>query len=112
MRATLFADTTYDFYSFVMPSKKGGSAWGASMTQLASSGYEKVSTTIDPNTQNYTNVAANGTFQVKESAMSWSYGRKVVDHVSIGTALNKISRSVDTSADSAMTADSATGDSE
>ena len=37
--------------------------------------------------------------------MSWSYGRKVVDHVSIGTALNKISRSVDTSADSAMTAD-------
>ena len=45
MQATLFADTTYDFYSFVMPSKKGGSAWGVSMTQLANSGFEKVNAT-------------------------------------------------------------------
>jgi len=28
LKATLFADTTYDFYSFVRPSRKGGSAWG------------------------------------------------------------------------------------
>jgi tetratricopeptide (TPR) repeat protein len=105
MRATLFADTTYDFYSFVMPSKKGGSAWGVSMTQLANSGFEKVSTTVDPNTQAYTNVSSNGTFGVSESAMTWSYGRKVVDHVSIGTAINQIKRSVDTSSDSSMAAD-------
>lgn len=105
LKATLFADTTYDFYSFVMPSKKGGSAWGASMAKLASAGFEKVTSTIDPNTQTYTSVNKQGTFAVQESAMSWSYGRKVVDHVAIGTALNKITRSVDTSADSAMTAD-------
>ncbi len=105
LKATLFAETTYDFYSFVMPSKKGGSAWGVSMTKLASSGYEKVSTTIDPNTQTYSSYQKDGTFGVAESATSWAYGRKVVDHVSIGTAINKISRSVDTSADSAMTAD-------
>ena len=105
MQATLFADTTYDYYSFVMPSKKGGSAWGLSMTKMASAGYDKVNATIDPNTQSYTNVSNQGTFGVQESALSWAYGRKVVDHVSIGTALNKISRSVDTSADSAMAAD-------
>src|SRR4051794_35397588 len=39
MKATLFADTTYDFYSFVKPSKKGGSAWGVSMTKLANAGF-------------------------------------------------------------------------
>src|ERR1051325_741534 len=44
LKATLFADTTYDFYSFVKPSRKGGSAWGVSMTKLASAGYKKVST--------------------------------------------------------------------
>src|SRR5258708_23267175 len=37
--------------------------------------------------------------------MSWADGGKGGGHVSIGTAINKISRSVDTSADSAMTAD-------
>src|SRR5439155_24493932 len=30
LKATLFAETTYDFYSFVKPSRKGGSAWGLS----------------------------------------------------------------------------------
>ncbi len=105
LKATLFADTTYDFYSFVKPSKKGGSAWGVSMTKLGSAGFEKVSAKYDSNTQSYTSYEKEGTFAVQESAMSWAYGRKVVDHVSIGTALNKISRSVDTSADSAMTAD-------
>src|SRR5258708_39869242 len=28
LKATLFADPTYDFYSFLKPSKKGGSAGG------------------------------------------------------------------------------------
>jgi tetratricopeptide (TPR) repeat protein len=105
LKATLFADTTYDFYSFVKPSKKGGSAWGISMTNLASGGYEKVTTTMDQSQTQYTSFTKGGSFAVAESATSWAYGRKVVDHVSIGTAINKISRSVDTSADSAMTAD-------
>ncbi len=105
MQATLFADTTYDFYSIVFPSKKGGSAWGLSMTSLSSAGFERVNATVDPTTQNFTNVATDGTFAVKEQALSWSYGRKVVDHVSIGTALRKITRSVDTSSDSSMAAD-------
>ncbi len=106
LKATLFADTTYDFYSFVKPSKKGGSAWGLSMTKLTSGGYEKVNAKYENGSENFpTSYSKEGTFGVEESAMSWAYGRKVVDHVSIGTALNKISRSVDTSADSAMTAD-------
>jgi tetratricopeptide (TPR) repeat protein len=78
------------------------------MTQLANTGFEKVTTTYDPNQQQFTSFNKNGTFGVAESAISWSYGRKVVDHVSIGTALNKITRSVDTSSDSAMAADLAT----
>ncbi len=103
LKATLFAETTYDFYSFVMPSKKGGSAWGVSMTKLGSSGFEKVN--YDPKAAPAGSYSSDGTFSVAESATSWAYGRKVVDHVSIGTAINKISRSVDTSADSAMTGD-------
>ncbi len=105
MKATLFAETTYDFYSFVKPSKKGGSAWGISMTKLGSAGFEKVNAKIDPNTGTYTEVSKGGTFAVQESAMTWSYGRKVVDHVSIGTAINQIKRSVDTSSDSTLAAD-------
>ncbi|HVO32500.1 MAG TPA: UPF0164 family protein, partial [Elusimicrobiota bacterium] len=50
MQATLFADTTYDFYSLVFPSKKGGSAWGLSLTQLANSGFERVNAAVDPGT--------------------------------------------------------------
>ena len=50
LQATLFADTTYDYYSYVQPSKKGGSAWGVSMTKMANSGFEKVNATIDPTT--------------------------------------------------------------
>ncbi len=105
LKTTLFADTTYDFYSFVRPSKKGGSAWGISLAKLGSAGFERVDATVDPNTQTFTNVQKTGTFAVQEQAMSFSYGRKVVDHVSIGTALRQITRSVDTSSDSSMVAD-------
>jgi tetratricopeptide (TPR) repeat protein len=108
LKATLFADTTYDFYSFVKPSKKGGSAWGLSMMKLTSGGYEKV--TVKPNSTGtaFDEVTKGGSFAVEESAMGWSYGRKVVDHVSIGTALRQIKRAVDTSSDSSMAADLAT----
>ncbi len=105
MKATLFADTTLDYYAFVKPSKKGGSAWGVSMAKLASAGFEKVSATYDSALQEYTEYVKDGTFAVEESALSWSYGRKVVDRVSIGTSLNKLTRAVDTSSDSSMTAD-------
>jgi tetratricopeptide (TPR) repeat protein len=105
MKSTLFADTTLDFYSYVHPSKKGGSAWGVNMTKLGSGGFEKVTATVDPNTQTYSDVHADGNFVVEESAMSWAYGRKVVDHVAIGTALRQVKRTVDTSSDSAMQAD-------
>src|SRR5262249_49431681 len=47
MQATLFADTKYDYYSFVKPSRKGGSACGLSMTKLASAGFERVTTQVD-----------------------------------------------------------------
>jgi Flp pilus assembly protein TadD len=106
MQATLFADTKLDFYSFVHPSKKGGSAWGLSITKLGSAGYERVKATVDPNdpTQ-YTSVETNGTFAVQEQAISWAYGRKVVDRVAIGTAVRQVTRSVDTSSDSSLLAD-------
>jgi tetratricopeptide (TPR) repeat protein len=105
MKASLFADTTYDFYSFVKPSKKGGSAWALSMTKLTSAGFEKVNAKVDNANQIFTEVTTDGTFAVEESAMTWSYGRKVVDRVAIGTSLNKITRAVDTSSDGAMAAD-------
>src|SRR4029077_12087766 len=78
LKATLFAETTYDYYSFVKPSKKGGSAWGVSMTKLGSSGYDKVTTTYDNGATQPTTYSKDGTFAVSESALSWAYGRKVV----------------------------------
>ena len=108
MKATLFADTTYDFYSFVKPSKKGGSAWALSMIKLGSAGFERVSTKVNATGTGFDSVEKTGTFAVEESAMGWSYGRKVVDKVSIGTSLRQIKRSVDTSSDSTMAADLAT----
>jgi Flp pilus assembly protein TadD len=105
MQSTLFADTKLDFYSYVHPSKKGGSAWGLSMTKLGSAGFEKVNVTVDPNTQTYTSYENAGSFAVEESALSWAYGRKVVDRVAIGTALRKVTRTVDTSSDDAMLMD-------
>jgi len=105
MQSTLFADTKLDFYSFVKPSKKGGSAWGLSITKLGSAGFERVNATVDPNTTSFSSVESAGTFAVQEQAISWAYGRKVVDRVSIGTALRQVTRSVDTSSDSSMLAD-------
>lgn len=105
MQSTLFADTKLDYYSYVQPSKKGGSAWGLSMTKLGSAGFEKVEADIDPVTGTYTRVESVGTFGVEESALSWAYGRKVVDRVAIGTALRKVTRAVDTSSDESMLAD-------
>ena len=74
LKATLFAETTYDFYSFVKPSRKGGSAWGLSMTKLGSAGFEKVSAPYDDASKSYTSYQKQGTFAVQESAMSWAYG--------------------------------------
>ncbi len=105
MQSTLFADTKLDFYSFVKPSKKGGSAWGLSLTKLGSAGFERVTATVDPNTNTYTQIQKAGGFAVQEQAMSFAYGRKVVDHVSIGTALRQVTRSVDSSSDSSILAD-------
>ncbi len=105
LQATLYGETKYNFYSYVHPSKKGGSAWGVSMTQLSSGGFERVTAKIDPNTQTYTSVEKGGGFQVSESANSFSYGRKVVDHVAIGTSIRQITRAVDTSSDSSLAAD-------
>ncbi len=105
VKTTLFAETTHDYYAFVKPSKKGGSAWGVSMAKLTSGGFEKVEATYDNATQQYTDYTPGGSFAVEESAMSWFYGRKVVDRVSIGTAFNKLTRAVDTSSDASMTAD-------
>jgi len=105
LQSSLFADTKLDFYSYVHPSKKGGSAWGLSLTKLGSAGFERVNATYDAGSQNYTSFEKAGTFAVEEQALSWAYGRRVVDRVAIGTAIRKVTRSVDTSSDSSMLAD-------
>jgi tetratricopeptide (TPR) repeat protein len=105
LQASLYADTTYGFYSYVQPSAKGGSAWGVSLTRLQNTGFERVTTTIDPMTQQFTNVESNGTFGVSEQALGFSYGRQVVENVAIGTTLQQVTRSVDYSSDSSYVAD-------
>ena len=47
MQATLFAQTKLTYLGYAHPTK-GGSTFAVSITQLASSGFEKVNVTFDP----------------------------------------------------------------
>ncbi|MGC8867727.1 MAG: PorV/PorQ family protein [Elusimicrobiales bacterium] len=104
MQAQMFGQTSINFISYVHPTVSRG-IFGFFMNQMNSSGFEKVSITVDPETNEIVDLKTLGTFSVKEQAMGISWGRNISQKLSFGVSIRNISRSVDTSKDSFNTID-------
>jgi hypothetical protein len=99
MQATLFADTTLNFFTYAHPTTTKGT-WAVSMTQLKSVGFEKISITANPAGDEIIDIQTLGTFDSVERALAFSWGRDVSDKLAFGIMAKNISRSLDTSVDS------------
>jgi len=99
MQASLFEQTGLNFISYVHPTTSKGT-WGFSMTQLKSTGFEKVAINIDPNTDEVVDIRSLGSFDAIERALSFSWGRDVSDTLVFGFSAKNVTRSLDTSKDS------------
>jgi tetratricopeptide (TPR) repeat protein len=99
MQATLFEQTSMNFITYVHPTATKGT-WGFSMSQLNSTGFEKVSITVDPATDEIVNLKSLGSFTSSERIMNFAWGRKVSDTLSFGMSIKNYSRMLDTSKDS------------
>jgi tetratricopeptide (TPR) repeat protein len=99
MHAPLFEDTTLLFVTYAHPTTSKGTL-AFSMTQLQSTGFEKVSIKVDPSTNEIVDFIPGGTFDSIERALAFSWGRDVSDKLAFGFMVKNLSRSLDTSKDS------------
>ncbi|MBD3272615.1 MAG: PorV/PorQ family protein [Elusimicrobia bacterium] len=104
LHAELYEDTTYDFLSYVHPTRTGG-VFGGNFTRLFSGGFEKVQITIDPSTEEIVSLKKMGTFDNVQQALTLAYGKQILDTLSIGTATKFITNTLDTSANSFFSTD-------
>ncbi len=102
MQASLFEQTKMQYFAYAQP-LKGGSTFAASMTQLASTGFQTVNATFDPNTQEPTSIQTAGNFADQETAYGLSWGKSITQTVAFGATLQDISRKLAGSADSFRT---------
>ena len=99
MQATLFADTTLNFFTFAYPTVSKGT-WALSLTQLKSTGFERISITANASGDEIIDIKSMGTFDNVERAMALSWGRDVSEKLSFGFMVKNITRQLDTSKDS------------
>lgn len=99
MQATLFEQTTLNFFTYAHPTTTKGT-WAISMTQLQSTGFEKIEITANPAGDEIIDIKTLGTFDSTERALAFSWGRDVSDKLAFGVMAKNISRTLDTSADS------------
>ncbi len=104
MQAQMFEQTTLNFISYVHPTVSRGT-FGIFVNQMNSGGFEKVSISVNPDTNEIVELKSLGTFNVVEQAVGLSWGRNVSQKLSFGLSFRNISRSVDTSKDSFATID-------
>lgn len=98
MQAEMFADTTLSFISYVHPTATRGT-WAVNFTELASNGFEKVTATFDPVTNDVTSLQSSGEFQDSQRAVGAAWGKQLTETVSFGFLFKHIERKLDTSAD-------------
>jgi tetratricopeptide (TPR) repeat protein len=98
MQATMFADTTLNFFTYAHPTTSKGT-WAVSMTQLKSVGFEKISITANPAGDEIIDVKTLGTFDSVERALAFSWGRDVSEKLSFGIMAKNISRTLDKASD-------------
>jgi tetratricopeptide (TPR) repeat protein len=99
MQAALFDQTTLNFFTYAHPTTTKGT-WAISMTQLKSTGFEKVSITANTAGDEIVDIKNLGSFDSTERALAFSWGRDVSDTLSFGVMAKDITRQLDTSADS------------
>jgi tetratricopeptide (TPR) repeat protein len=104
MQAQMFEQTSLNFIGLVLPTASRGT-FGIFMNQMTSSGFEKVSIEVDPNTNEIINLKSIGSFNVSERAIGVSWGRMVSQKLAFGVGIRNITRMVDVSQDSFKTID-------
>lgn len=104
MQASLFAETSLSFITYANPTSTRGT-WAVSMTQLKSTGFEKIGITPNAAGDEVIGIKNLGNFDSTERAIALSWGRPVSDRMSFGFMLKNISRNLDTSSDGFMAAD-------
>lgn len=98
MQATLFAQTKLTYFSYAHPTK-GGSTFALSMTQLASTGFEKVDVVYNPSTNEPQTITGGGSFNDSQKAMSLSWGKGVTETVLFGMSVKQVTRELGGSSD-------------
>lgn len=104
LHVNLFADTMYDFISYVHPTPKYG-VFGANLTRLYSGGFEKVAITFDSNKEDIIDIQTLGTFDDVQTALTMAYGKKIKDNISIGGSMKYVTHTLDDSTNGFLTFD-------
>jgi tetratricopeptide (TPR) repeat protein len=104
LHAELFAETNFNFLSYVHPTAKSG-VFGGNITRLHSGGFEKIAITFDAAQEDIIKIDNLGTFDDSRLAFTLAYGKKIQENLSIGLAGKYISHTLDTSISGAFTTD-------
>lgn len=104
LHVNLFADTTYDFISYVHPTPKLG-VFGVNLTRLYSGGFEKVEITFDSNKEDIIDIKNVGTFEDVQTALTGAYAKKIKENISVGVSSKYIAHTLDTSSNGFITFD-------
>ncbi|MBN1824104.1 MAG: PorV/PorQ family protein [Endomicrobiales bacterium] len=104
LHVNLFADTMYDFISYVHPTPKLG-IFGANLTRLYSGGFEKIEISYDENKEDIIDIRSVGTFDDVQMALTTAYGKRIKDNMSLGASAKYITHTLDTSTNGFITFD-------
>ncbi|MDE2290491.1 MAG: PorV/PorQ family protein [Elusimicrobia bacterium] len=101
MQAALFEQTSFNYFAYAHPTTTKGT-FALGMTQLSSTGFEKVNATFDPATGEATSITKAGSFADTQRAIAFSWGRQATDTMSFGLSVKQLARQLDTSSDSML----------
>ena len=104
LHAALFADTNFNFISYVHPTAKYG-VFGANITRLYSGGFEKIAVTFDSSQEDIVQIENLGTFDDSRLAFTAAYGKKIRENLSIGFSAKYLTHTLDTSVSGGVTTD-------
>lgn len=104
MQATLFATTKYTYMGYVHPRDTGGT-FGLGITQLASTGFDKVNATFDSTTGEPVSVQSMGSFADTQSVYNLAWGKQVTDSTAFGASIHQLKRQLDSSSDTQLSMD-------
>jgi len=93
--------TIYDYLGFVYPTIKYG-VFSLAINQLLSTGFEKIEVEYDPLSSDIIRIENKDTFDDRQIAMLFGYGKEVFEHINIGIGLKTIYRKLDVYSDTMM----------